>query len=295
MDVRSPFVVAFSSLVAACATAGRSQPLVDAGIGTDAPPLVDAFVAHVDAFIPGTDAYVPPVDAYVAGHDAYVPPNDAYVPPNDAYVAARDAYVPPVDMGTTGGTIACTTAAACVGHVVISEVSTRSAATGLDEFVEIQNVGTSAVDLSAVELTYYSAAGGAVHRATVQPGLIIPPGHFALFASTTFADATPDVTERWSIGFADAGGTVELRVGTTAIDRFGWGTATVVETSTYTPAITSGGASYERKANAASTAASMSVGGADELAGNRFDTDHNAADFVTRPTRQPQTLSSPAE
>ena len=134
-----------------------------------------------------------------------------------------------------------------------------------------------------------------MHRATVQAGLVVPPGHFALFASTAFADATPDVTERWSIGLSDTGGTVELRVGMIAIDRFGWGTATVVESSAYTPAITSGAASYERKANAASTAASMSVGGADELAGNRYDTDHNATDFVTRPTRQPQTLSSPAE
>ncbi|MBI5478172.1 MAG: hypothetical protein HY906_04910, partial [Deltaproteobacteria bacterium] len=48
-----------------------------------------------------------------------------------------------------------------------------------------------------------------------------------------------------------------------------------------------GTGSVERKANASSTAASMTTG-ADVSAGNNRDSDDNAADFVARPTRQPQ-------
>jgi hypothetical protein len=53
--------------------------------------------------------------------------------------------------------------------------------------------------------------------------------------------------------------------------------------------------SIERKANATSTAASMSPGGPDEASGNNHDSQDNGADFVARPVRAPQNRLSPPE
>jgi hypothetical protein len=58
---------------------------------------------------------------------------------------------------------------------------------------------------------------------------------------------------------------------------------------------TNGTQSFERKANASSTAATMAVGGADELKGNGQDTDRNGADFIVRAVRQPQSSDAGAE
>jgi hypothetical protein len=52
--------------------------------------------------------------------------------------------------------------------------------------------------------------------------------------------------------------------------------------------------SYERKANAMSTESTME-GGADALAGNGYDTDHNSADFIVRNSRDPQNAASAHE
>jgi hypothetical protein len=82
----------------------------------------------------------------------------------------------------------------------------------------------------------------------------------------------------------------------TVLDRVCWGSAVaaICEGSVLAlPPPTAG--SYERKASATSTAATMSVGGADELAGNAYDTNNNANDFVLRPTRNPQSMLSPRE
>ncbi len=298
--------------LAACASAGHSNPRFDAAITRDAalapmdtrgpldatPTTSDAFVEIDDAsveqpdvFVATSDAFASAPDSFVAAHDAFVPPIDAYVG-RDAFVA-RDAYVG--HDAASSGVVACSSAAACTGRLVISEVAPHGPSSATDEFVEVENTSTAMLDISGVELVYYSASGASSHRATAQAGVVIPPGGFALFASTTFSDLTADVTEHWSQGLADAGGTVELRVGTAAIDRFGWGTATVFEGAAYTPASTTGASSYERKASASSTAVSMSSGGTDEHAGNRYDTDRNASDFVTRSSRDPANLASGPE
>ena len=263
----------------------------------------DAFFAPRDAYVPAVDAYVPVVDAHVSRADAHAPRTDAYVPLLDAYVRSVDAAAPPRDTGVPPsdsglGVVRCVDAA-CVGRVLISEMSTRGPVSALDEFVEVENAGASPLDLSGVDLYYLSAGGAATRHATVQAGVTLAPGGFALFASTDFAAATPDVSERWTNGMADNGGTLELRVGALVIDRFAWGTATVSDAAPFAPVITTAaltaGASYERKASAMSTTASMGHGGADELVGNRYDSDHDATDFVMRAVRQPQTLTSTPE
>ena len=106
---------------------------------------------------------------------------------------------------------------------------------------------------------------------------------------------TPAADFVWpgTTGSADPGGTITLECSGTPLDRIGYGTATLAETAPITPTMLSGG-SYERKANASSTAASMSSG-ADVVAGNAQDTDHNELDLVVRSARDPQSSASAAE
>lgn len=214
-----------------------------------------------------------------------------------------DGGTGPVDAGDDAGAmdgggapLPCTTAAC---PIRISEVATRGPVSALDEFVEIYNPTSSAYSLSGVELYYYSSSGTASRRVTITGTFSIAPHGFFLLAAEDFAGATPDYGERWAQGFADGGGSVELRAGGERVDLVGWGTATVSEGSPYTPAISSAagtaGASYERKAQASSTAASMASGGADATSGNGYDSGANASDFVVRTSRQPQSRSSAAE
>ena len=110
-------------------------------------------------------------------------------------------------------------------------------------------------------------------------------------ACEVLGDATP-----WIMGASDTGGSWSLEYMGTVLDRVCWGSAVVgicEGTVLATPPPAAG--SYERKANSASTAASMSSGGADQNAGNSFDSSNNATDFVLRPLRGAQSSMSPAE
>jgi hypothetical protein len=247
---------------------------IDAGF-PDAAASVDAPVS-IDAS-PAGDA---PPTADAAGAIDAAPP-DAVIP--DA--AAPDAVVP----------AACIDAG-CIGLIVIGEFRTRGPGGASDEFVEIFNRSAMPVDVNGMELRYRSSSGTDSHRATVATSTVIPAGGFLLFANTAYA-GTVDVPDQWSTGFSDTGGTVYLRVGgTDIVDLVGWGTAmqSNSETQSFNPGSSPCDVSCERKANAASTAASMS-GGADELAGNSYDSNNNSADFVQRATSDPQTASSTVE
>ena len=78
-------------------------------------------------------------------------------------------------------------------------------------------------------------------------------------------------------------------------DTVGYGNGALgPETTAITGATFTAGQSVERKANGASTVATMTTGG-DATLGNNQDTNNNGADFIVRPTRQPQTKTSTAE
>lgn len=283
----------------------------DAGVPLDATTPndagTDAFVSDLDAFapdafVPGADAFSPDAfsfDAFTPGADAFRAPDaftpadafrepDAFTPP-DAFVIP-DAFVP-ADSG-----IACT-GAGCMGIVLISEFTHTGPAGSLDEIVEIFNTSSRTADIGGAQIFYTSASGGTRSgRATVPAGTRLPPGGFYLFAGMTYVGPpTPDGTP-WTMGAADTGGSWSLEHGGVILDRVCWAgaAASICEGTALATAPPSAG-SYERKANVASTAASMSSGGADVLAGNRQDTGNNAMDFVLRTTRDPQSTASAAE
>jgi hypothetical protein len=203
--------------------------------------------------------------------------------------AGRDAGMP-----DAGGAFRCIDAA-CVGRIVISEVAPRGGGTASDEFVELYNRSAGPVDVGGVELRYFSSTGAESGRGVIAADTVIPSHGYLLLVSSGYAGAVAGdpVMTPWTTGIADSG-TVGIRAGTMFVDRVGWGTATVAEGTPFATAPPAGG-SYERRANATSSAASMSAGGADATAGNGHDTDMNAVDFVARATRDPQSSASGTE
>lgn len=171
----------------------------------------------------------------------------------------------------------------CAGRVVISEI-----AAGRNFFVELYVTGTGVVDLTGCTIAWTDGAG--TETPQVLPTAVLGSHSYYLFSSNTLAVTDLSPTGPFPIGTND--GSVSLSCGGTTLDLVGWGAATAHE-GTALPNWTSG--SLERKAMPSSTVASMSTGGADELAGNADDTNDNASDFVNRVVPEPQTSASITE
>jgi len=93
-------------------------------------------------------------------------------------------------------------------EVVITALRTRGPEGAFDEYVEIRNLGSVAVDISGWRLEGCArASGNPGLRATVPAGTDpIPPGGYFLFGNSNeqySAGTTPDLT--WSTGIADDG------------------------------------------------------------------------------------------
>jgi len=108
--------------------------------------------------------------------------------------------------------------------LVVSEVVTGGSSAS-DEWVEVHDHGSLAVDLGGLELVYVTAAGGTVTRKANWEQKILKPGASLLLANEAGAFAgLADGT--WSGGLAAAGGTIVLRViGGEVVDSLSWGTA----------------------------------------------------------------------
>lgn len=163
--------------------------------------------------------------------------------------------------------------------LVVSEIQTGGASAS-DEFVEVANQGSTAVDLGGLELVYVTASGTTVTRkASWATPTVLEPGRRVLVVNsagiyTSVGDAT------YSGGLAATGGAMVLRViGGTPLDAVGWGDAvnSFVEGSPATAP--SAGSSLERV-----------PGGA---AGNGTDSNSNADDFFIQGAPSPQNLAAP--
>lgn len=182
-------------------------------------------------------------------------------------------------------------------HVVISEIQVRGSGGANDEFVELYNPTTDAVDLTGWRLSRRAASASASLTTLVSStsGSIQPHGFFLLanpsysgsVAADRFYTATTSGigTNNTVILFSDAGHSI--------VDKVAMGTAQDAEgTATVVPGT---GQSIERKAFSTSTPTSMSPGGADEFAGNGFDSDDNSQDFILRSIPNPQNSTSAIE
>ncbi|TAJ99741.1 MAG: hypothetical protein EPO36_11860 [Chloroflexota bacterium] len=163
--------------------------------------------------------------------------------------------------------------------LVVTEVQTGGASAS-DEFAEIGNMGSTAVDLAGLEIVYVTSTGGTVTRKVTWTATTpLDPGRHlvianALGAFASIADAT------YSGGFAATGGSIVLRaVDGAPIDAVGWGDATNAFVEGTPAGAPPAGSSLERR-----------PGG---TAGNTTDTNDSVADFFIQASPNPQNLAAP--
>ncbi len=196
-------------------------------------------------------------------------------------------------------------------HVVISEIyggGGNSGATYTHDFVELYNPTDAPITMTNWSIQYQSATGtGAFGLRAVFSGTIQPKRFFLIQlvrgTGGTTPLPTPDASPASPPNLSATAGKVVLVRGSdfitnptdsTVVDFVGYGsTANKFEGSGPTPA-PSNTTSIERKASATSTTQTMGIGGTEEFAGNGWDSNNNANDFVTR-SPQPQNSASPAE
>ncbi len=199
-----------------------------------------------------------------------------------------------------------------VCDVVISEFAAAGPGGASDEFVELFNGSNQTVSVAGWFVEYGPAPLSSWQtKATLPAGATIPAHGFYLVTSPAPASytgsAAPDFQTVNSISMAAADGHVRLLLpgGSSSTpatsplvaDTVGYGgAANAPETAPAgVPAWGSlGTGSLERKANASSTATSM-TSGADATHGNNYDANNNSTDFVIRTTREPQNTASPPE
>jgi phosphatidylserine/phosphatidylglycerophosphate/cardiolipin synthase-like enzyme len=185
-------------------------------------------------------------------------------------------------------------------HLVISEIRYYQQKGVNEEFVELYNPTCKEIGLYNWKIVYKPKTGGEWRDKVVfGPRHSIKPHGFFLWGGDAVT-IKPDTVETSSqaIGLSNTGGHVALADSSGAIvDKVAWGGGDSPEGSAISEKNTEGGSS-ERKANATSTALSMSAGGADEFAGNGYDTDNNNNDFIVHnyfTETNPKNSDSPEE
>jgi hypothetical protein len=124
-------------------------------------------------------------------------------------------------------TFTCVPGGSGASPVRINEVATGTTASAADEFVEVFNAGSAAVDIGGYKLAYRSAAGATdVLLATIPTGTTLSAGGLYLFGGSSYAGGKqPDQT--FTTGLASSGGGVGLRnTAGDLVDSLGYGTAT---------------------------------------------------------------------
>lgn len=195
-----------------------------------------------------------------------------------------------------------TAAVTVLPTVVVSELGAALGSQPMDEFIELYNPTPVDFSIAGCAVQYRSISPGSVFQdlAVLPSGALIrafsyylvgfSPDYSGPVANATYSGASLSAGSG-SVRFGAAGiGTSPTDVRT--LDLIGWGTPLSFEGSPVASPGTWG--SLERKAQPTATTASMTTG-VDTLAGNAYDTNNNAADFVVRATREPQNRASPQE
>jgi hypothetical protein len=161
------------------------------------------------------------------------------------------------------------------GDIRVNELMTGSTGAASNEFVELVNAGTTAVDIGGYKVAYRSAAGTSdTTLATIPDGTTIPAGGFYLLAGSGYLGShAPDQT--FSASLAATGGGLAVRdAAGTILDSVGYGEAT--------------NAFVEGHPAAAPPATAAPGSSADRIP-DGHDTNDNAADFSVSPTPSPGT------
>ncbi|MBL0174749.1 MAG: lamin tail domain-containing protein [Ignavibacteria bacterium] len=185
-------------------------------------------------------------------------------------------------------------------NIVISEFATRGAGScnTACEFVELYNPTAADIAVAGWKLQYRSAAGSSYNTmVTLAAGVVIKSHGYYLITPSAWT-STPASDLVWAgSGMADNGTIRIVTASDSEVDRVAFGSGNDPKGS---PAPNHGDQannnSVERKSSAASTATLLGTGGAEEFAGNGYNSGNNAADFIFQTSgRNPQNANSPAE
>jgi trimeric autotransporter adhesin len=177
---------------------------------------------------------------------------------------------------TTPGTVSFTTPVAPIpGQVVISQVygaGGNSGAAYTNDYVEVFNRSAATIDVSGYTVTYFSAGGG--NGGSVNLSGSLTPGQYFLIRMGGGANGSALPTfdaSNTNINMSATTGRVDLLVGSTLIDRVGFGSPNAAEgTAATAPTV----ANALFRANGGCT-----------------DTDDNSADFAAAPAAPRNTAS----
>src|SRR5215212_8124389 len=167
-------------------------------------------------------------------------------------------------------------------HVVISEFRARGPNGGNDEFIELYNPTSAAIDISGWKINGSNSSGTVSTRVTMSPGTSIPAhGHF-LATNNAAGGYSGSVSgnQTYSTGITDDGGIAILGATDVIVDQVGMSSGSAYgEGAPLTPFTTNADRSYERLPGSSN--------------GSGQDTGDNAADFHSISPSDPQNLSSP--
>jgi hypothetical protein len=161
------------------------------------------------------------------------------------------------------------------GDIRVNELMTGSTGAASNEFVELVNAATTAVDVGGYKVAYRSAAGTSdTTLGTIPDGTTIPAGGFYLLAGSGYLGShAPDQT--FSASLAATGGGLAVRdAAGTILDSVGYGEAT--------------NAFVEGHPAAAPPATAAPGSSADRIP-DGHDTNDNAADFSVSTAPSPGT------
>jgi hypothetical protein len=188
-----------------------------------------------------------------------------------------------------------TSSSGSIEHVVISEVQIGGSVS-TDEFIELYNPTDDLVDITGWKLQKKTASGSEYADVITLSGSMSAHGYYLVGHADYTGSVTVDIP--YSEESVSSNNTVQLVTASlTVIDKVGMGSAEDFEGSG-TASSPANGRSIERKAHADATSSTMEPGGADEYAGNGYDSDDNDADFILRPSdagTDPQNAQSSAE
>lgn len=186
-------------------------------------------------------------------------------------------------------------------NILISEIQVAGGVAN-DEFVELYNPTSAAVDLSAYSLQYRNATSGAFSKLDFSAGKTIPAYGFFLIAPTEYDGATTEDLANTAFNLDATGGTAFLvsnqtllvqGTEATIVDKVAWGTGDHLDAEGgMAPAAPAANKSLERKAWYGATDTDMASSGMDEKMGNMEDTCNNFMNFILKNTPVPQNTSS---
>ena len=193
-------------------------------------------------------------------------------------------------------------------YVVISEVyggGGNSGAIWKADFVELYNPTSEPVNLDGWSVQYASSTGS-TWQVTPLSGVIQPKRFFLIQQAAGTAGSqnlpAPDVVGTLAMG--STAGKIALSKSTnpvsgpsdpSVVDFVGYGSGTSPFEGTGPAPAPSNTTSLERKSSGTSTALTLAPGGVDERAGNSWDRNNNATDFVVQSSITPQNSASPQE